>query len=159
MTKLNRKAVEGLLKLLPNRKEELITTILKLDFARRSGWAWAFSLKAQAEALYNQHYQRYTELQALQTDIEEHLKNDAIENDLSKHLINVIQKLYQQARKLIECPICMESIEPNKLHISSCGHLLCISCFKQLPIKEKDSNYHYKDCPICRTKIFVNPEN
>ena len=164
MTKLNYKAVEGLLKLMPNRKDELIKTILKLDFARRSGWAWAFSLQTQTEALYNQHHQRYTELQALQTDLEEQLKNDGMPdapdccwNDLSKHLIDVIKQLYEQAKKIVECPICMEIIEPKKLHISSCGHLICIPCFKQLPIEQK-GNCHFKNCPICRAKVYVNTE-
>jgi len=162
--KLNKAAVEGLLKLMPNRKDELIKTILKLDFARRSGWAWAFSLQKQTEALYNQHHQRYTELQALQTDIGEQLKNDGMPdapdccwNDLSKHLIDIIKQLYEQAKKIVECPICMEIIEPKKLHISSCGHLICIPCFKQLPIEQK-GNCHFKNCPICRAKVYVNTE-
>ena len=51
---------------------------------------------------------------------------------------------------MTECPICYNNIS-NAIFISHCFHIFCLNCIKKaLFIK--------KACPLCRKKLYYNPE-
>jgi len=51
---------------------------------------------------------------------------------------------------MLECPICYNKIS-NQMFVSHCFHIFCLKCIKKaLSIK--------KICPLCRKKLYYNPE-
>lgn len=58
------------------------------------------------------------------------------------HLKNVFLELYQKVGDLMDCPICMETMERDNAFLPSCGHLLCKTC--------KNAPQCPPNCPVCR---------
>jgi hypothetical protein len=54
-------------------------------------------------------------------------------------LKTIIKKLYENANKQEDCPVCYECIAADKLTVPECGHFICSSCSVQC-----------SRCPLCR---------
>lgn len=75
-----------------------------------------------------------------------------------KNIINLYNKFkitdnhnYDDTNDTIDCPICYENINNNKV-ILSCNHTFCVKCF----------SYHIRlvnNCPLCREIICDKPNN
>lgn len=55
-----------------------------------------------------------------------------------------------------ECPICLvEDISSSNLLGSDCGHVVCVSCFKQMALTERAKSHLNEliKCPMCRHEI------
>lgn len=72
------------------------------------------------------------------------LRNDPVyEKGVSKHLQDQITDMFKDAKKSIECNICLEAIEFKNLKSGRCGHHYCTLCINEWL---KKSN----ECPTCK---------
>ena len=55
-----------------------------------------------------------------------------------------MKQIYQGNSDLEDCPVCMDPIEPDKLHVPICFHNICLSCAEKCD-----------KCPLCR-EVLVN---
>lgn len=102
---------------------------------KRTSYAWAKYYASENERLADDT-QQYTIIQR-------------VVNDCENMPTHIIQELEQQAialKKKIECPICLDVIEPGTLDITRCGHKYCKTCLDKL----KETT---KKCAVCRRKI------
>jgi len=51
--------------------------------------------------------------------------------------------------KEFECPVCMETIAPDTLHITKCGHFFCEACIAQV----QPDYSGVRHCPTCRGNL------
>jgi hypothetical protein len=56
-------------------------------------------------------------------------------------------KLLIELKRNIDCPICLETIDPTNISITGCGHKYCKNCLNTL------KNLTNPKCAICRSKI------
>ena len=73
--------------------------------------------------------------QAPTTAVPTHIKNEIVE------FINF--------GKEYECPICMDTIAPNNLHITKCGHFYCEACINGVQADYRGTRH----CPTCRADL------
>eukprot|EP01006_Ploeotia_vitrea_P047342 TRINITY_DN67115_c7_g4_i1.p1 TRINITY_DN67115_c7_g4~~TRINITY_DN67115_c7_g4_i1.p1 ORF type:complete len:330 (+),score=-17.92 TRINITY_DN67115_c7_g4_i1:44-1033(+) len=75
------------------------------------------------------------------------LNMQGLKQDLYQRLANIMRKANSAKReredneKLIECPVCMETMSPP-IYQCHAGHLLCQTCYPKLPT-----------CPTCRATL------
>jgi hypothetical protein len=94
---------------------------------RKYAWAQYFT------TLSNNHNQTYEQYRA----------QSQLRQSIPPHLEKVFTEMYKKTREQIECVICIEPIEPDKLQLQFCGHILHKDC--------KEQWYsHNPSCPICR---------
>lgn len=62
--------------------------------------------------------------------------------DFPIHITLELQELYEKIKHKLECPICMEIIEKDKLKITPCGHKFCVECYNQID-----------KCALCKKEI------
>ena len=60
-----------------------------------------------------------------------------------------IGELLIKLKASIDCPVCLETIAPDQIEMTACGHKFCKSCLSA--IKERPE----PKCAICRGKIWV----
>jgi len=121
-----------------------------------------FKAQKKAKFAWGQYFQLRNELFALETHIydemgsafgdsssEEDTSEDATQP--SEHLMKFIKNLYDEAKKKVECPVCLEKIDTKDLHTTGCGHNFHTQCMEQL--KNSTTNKTV-DCPMCRKKIY-----
>jgi len=101
---------------------------------KRTSYAWAMFYK-QIEENHDAELSHYNHIQAIQNE------EKAIEN-LPKNLVNEFAEMSIALKKKLECPICLEVINKDKLTITGCGHKYCADC-----------RQHIKVCAICRKKV------
>ena len=70
-------------------------------------------------------------------------------NEFPPHIKTIFEDMAKELKKTWECPVCIEIIEPDKLHITNCGHFFCKDCFKTY----KELNASNCMCPVCRRKL------
>jgi len=72
-------------------------------------------------------------------------KLEALEQQVGipDHVKNEIAELHAETKKLIECPICYDTLNKDNLALPSCGHKYCSSCLDKIDT-----------CAICRKKIY-----
>jgi len=63
-------------------------------------------------------------------------------DNIPLHILSEYKDMMSKLKSQLECPICMELIDADKLKISMCGHKYCKSCYDKL-----DS------CAICRKEF------
>ena len=69
------------------------------------------------------------------------LRVEYIDN-LPEFVKSEIKTLYEELKKDIECPICLDVIDIGVLEFSKCGHKYCGDCLSRLD-----------NCAICRKKL------
>lgn len=104
--------------------------IRKLEFQRRTAWRMYY---LECDESHAKDTRIYNLLQK-QSDTKNH--------GFPTHLVNEFEELYDQLKKSVECPVCLDVIEKGKLKITACGHKVCIVCHAKV-----------KKCPLCRRKI------
>ena len=62
-------------------------------------------------------------------------------------VLDELKSLHIELRTKIECPICLDIIEPESMQITKCGHKYCKTCLDKL--KETPE----KKCALCRTRV------
>ena len=129
-------------------KKDIIYKLINLDSSRRSGWAWAFSLNERLKDEFDNNTNVYIKIQTVYEKM--------IVETVSEHLTNEFKSLYDETKKKIECPCCLEIMKKDNLHISTCGHLTCEECYEKLQMK--GTNWKYKECPTCRKRMYNKPE-
>ncbi len=70
-------------------------------------------------------------------------------NDMTDYAQAQIQELLIQLKTKIDCPICLETIAPNQIEMTACGHKYCKQCINTIKAGANP------ECAICRTKIWV----
>jgi hypothetical protein len=70
-------------------------------------------------------------------------------NELTDYAQGQIQELLIQLKKQIECPICLEVINPKEVVMTNCGHKYCKQCLNTIKTGAKP------ECAVCRQKIWV----
>lgn len=104
--------------------------------SRKERYAWAKYYEERG-VRFESAYSRYFEIREARS------KN---EGEIGKFLQTFINNLYEESRKEVECPICLDIIESKNLSTNLCGHN-----FHKFCIEEHLKNN--KNCPICRSII------
>jgi len=74
-----------------------------------------------------------------------------IQREVNK--IKILQKnLTEKSSELIDCPICMETIDEEQVALTNCNHKFCKSCIIKA-CETKNLNGQSCVCPMCRTQI------
>jgi hypothetical protein len=102
---------------------------------KQKAFAWSKYYEERREAWYSNN--RYFNL--LETIRNEGLWSETIPT----HIQNEMKTLYKELKKEIECPICLEKLNPEKMKFAQCGHKYCPTCYSKID-----------KCAICRKKIF-----
>ena len=101
---------------------------------KQTSFAWAKFYEAEN----NQHPENMVQFKKIEvfTEVE----------DIPLHVVAELKSMMKQLKKKIECPICLEVINPNQLEITRCGHKFCRTCLGTLKTTTKK-------CAICRKTI------
>ena len=59
-----------------------------------------------------------------------------------------LKQLLTELNKRVQCPICLDDMQPSDLGISNCGHKYCQSCLDTLKAQPDPK------CAVCRRKIY-----
>jgi late competence protein required for DNA uptake (superfamily II DNA/RNA helicase) len=86
-------------------------------------------------------------VEALEKALKRRSESNATE--VPQHLLTMIAELHTTNNKLLECPICLNSINKKTLTSSKCGHLYCKDCMDKLKKEPIDK----KKCAVCRKAL------
>ena len=91
---------------------------------------------------------KYFEASRIQliSDIEAFKQITTLPPETPEFVLEQLKEFHIQLKKKIECPICLDIIEPKKLGISKCGHKYCQECLDKLKTTTKK-------CAMCRKKL------
>ena len=103
----------------------------------KMGWAAFYKAEQETHRIKMKYYQRHI---ALTNQIKERDEEKAHIPDFVK---NELTEMIKELKKEIECPICYDILEPEKIKFSSCGHKYCETCLSKI-----------NECAICRKKIY-----
>lgn len=117
---------------------------------RKGKYAWGqyFQLRNELFELQEHVYNGVGEvIEEGETDFNEN------HNPTNTHLMTFIRELYKEAKKSVECPICLDKIESDDLETTGCGHNFHKDCMEQL---KANCSIHpkYTHCPMCRKKVY-----
>ena len=82
----------------------------------------------------------------LVSDIEAYNQIDQLPPETPEFVLNQLKDFHIALKKKIECPVCLDTIEPENLGISKCGHKYCEGCLERLKTTTKK-------CAMCRKKL------
>ena len=86
-------------------------------------------------------------------ELESNQERDIIYYEQVKYLpvegMTDFAQLLIKLKASIDCPVCLETIAPDQIEMTACGHKFCKSCLSA--IKERPE----PKCAICRGKIWV----
>ena len=99
---------------------------------KQTSYAWAKYYESEAERLTG--------------DIEVYDNLKELPPETPEFVLTQIKDLMIELKKKIECPICLDVINPKELGISKCGHKYCKVCLDKL---KKTS----KKCAVCRKTL------
>ena len=118
---------------------------LALERKAKAGWKSFFLLKERYDILSSQIMLLDFENSILNTEIQKYTN---VNEDLN-HLTNQYKEMYKDLKKMIECPVCYETLTEKNMSVPSCGHIICNNCKKNIIDK------HNSKCPICKKKYFI----
>lgn len=73
------------------------------------------------------------------------------------HIMPSAANVYECPANVYECPICMDEIETlASFFVTSCGHMLHMTCFDNLWRHSKKQMLGHVLCPLCKTRICAN---
>ena len=75
------------------------------------------------------------------------------EEGFPTHIKNELLEMAKELKKQWECPICIETITPDNLEITNCGHYFCKPCLTGLKERNRVSTGSNGCCPVCRRKF------
>ena len=102
---------------------------------RQKAFAWAKYFEITRDT-HNDNVRNYQIINAM---------NDCVDVKLPTHLHNEMNDLLTKTKQKIDCPICLEIINMDDLHIVGCGHKFHSNCIMQCD-----------KCPICRKRLKKN---
>mgnify|MGYP003639296724 FL=1 len=70
-------------------------------------------------------------------------------NDMTEYAQEQIRELLIKLKTTIDCPVCLETIAPDQIEMTACGHKFCKQCIKAIKSAPEPK------CAICRGKIWV----
>jgi len=100
--------------------------------------------KKQTAYAWRQYYNAGTD--QLVSDIEAYNQVTNLPPETPDFVLDQLKDFHIQLKKKIECPICLDIINPEHLGISKCGHKYCKGCLDKLKTTTKK-------CAICRKKL------
>tara|TARA_R110000823_G_scaffold300464_2_gene421289 strand:- start:1017 stop:1373 length:357 start_codon:yes stop_codon:yes gene_type:complete len=112
------------------------TQINRLNKKSKVGWAKYY----QAES---RHHSEMGELLNIIMGLEQKITQGVDKEIIPDFVKNEIIELKSQLKQKVECPICLDQLEPANIKFSSCGHKYCETCLSKI-----------NDCAICRKKIY-----
>ena len=112
-----------------------IMSVSELEWQKRqTKYAWA----------------KYYELQRthLGLDIEQvRVLRVMVEEEVPQFIRDELKVLLTELNKRVQCPVCLDDMEPSNLEISKCGHKYCQSCLETLKAQPNPM------CALCRTSL------
>ena len=119
-----------------NRKvHKLETDLAQVRSARRYAWGQFYEKQEEHYILQTETYNTIKQFKDKITEVE----------TIPIHIQNEYKEMCGLLKKKLDCPICLDLIEPNQLQISSCGHKYCKDCYS-----------HIDKCAICRKMLKKN---
>jgi hypothetical protein len=103
---------------------------------KQTSYAWS-----RVYAGYEENLELHTKLHATLTELEL--------AGVPEHITRELMEMAETLRLEIACPICLENLTKETIHISKCGHKYCKDCYKQLTEQPEPK------CAVCRKKIWV----
>ncbi len=103
------------------------------DKQRRYAWAKYYELAGTA------HQRDYTRWETI--------THMTVSEELSPFVKQQLIEMGAELKKVWECPICIEMIQPEQLDITPCGHYYCKKCLETL---KQQTNVV---CPVCRHRL------
>lgn len=100
----------------------------------KAGWAKYYAELEQNQGYSIMYYEQVKEMPV---------------NDMNEYAQEQIRNLLIELKKSIDCPICMETIDPKNIEMTACGHKYCKQCINTI----KQSNN--PECAICRNRLWV----
>lgn len=100
---------------------------------KQTSYAWAKYYEAEREQ-QTSNIQQYTQVVRV------------VEQDLPEFVKAEMTSMMEKLKKKIECPICLEVMEPSTIGFANCGHKYCKECLDKLKTTTKK-------CAVCRRKI------
>jgi len=105
----------------------------------KMGWAAFYQAQQENHRLQESHYQQMLTLESRLERVVKIKEEEVIPEFVMSEMRDMIGEL----KKEIECPICYEVLEADKIKFSSCGHKYCETCLSKID-----------ECSICRKKIY-----
>ena len=99
---------------------------------KQTAYAWAKYYEAEREGLIG--------------DIGVYNNLNQLPPETPEFVLTQIKDLMIELKKKVECPICLDVIDPEKLGISKCGHKYCKDCLDRLKTTSKK-------CAVCRKTL------
>jgi hypothetical protein len=69
-----------------------------------------------------------------------------VQKAIPAHFIAEFMEMSLQLKREHNCPCCFEAVTKDTIHLTTCGHILCKSCFERV----KQTN---PVCPTCRQTV------
>jgi hypothetical protein len=113
---------------MPRTSRRMTKTEAKLDKNRRVAWCKYFQSRRDN---FKQYVFFYNRLKALATSAEGY--------KIPTHFQNKFKDLLAETKTSTECPVCLETIDPEQVDITNCGHCYCAPCKSRLD-----------KCAVCR---------
>jgi len=107
------------------------------------------------ESITNKIKERKERLQELKIEEQTIIKQISSKESSIKYCINFME-IIKNVDSITnqDCPICLGNIEEDDIGITSCLHLFCYSCIKQMIMTQK--KYGNTKCPNCKISIKIN---
>jgi|UniRef100_A0A6C0IK13 hypothetical protein len=112
-----------------------------------------YQLHKTYNLLYHSNVDYGSNINAMQTPVRLHIEEQKTRNMLSD-LENKIAKWTQVAQDRHydeECPICYEGIRINNYIVPSCGHKICLGCYKSCILSKSPCA---NNCCLCKGTIL-----
>ena len=75
------------------------------------------------------------------------------EEVIPTHIKNELLEMAKELKKTWECPICIDTILPDNLEITNCGHSFCKTCLEDYKARARAQGAGNGCCPTCRRKF------
>lgn len=100
--------------------------------------------KKQTAYAWRQYYE--AKMVQLVSDINAYNQVTNLPPETPEFVLEQLKDFHIELKKNIECPICLDIINPEQLGISKCGHKYCNECLDKLKTTSKE-------CAVCRKKL------
>ena len=114
--------------------------LAKLRLKAKSGWRKYFVLRDEYESLCDF-------VNEVRQKSEEMIQRSEQKSDCT-YLKTQYVEMYEKLREYTDCPVCLQTLRAQNIHVPLCGHILCVSCHEKIKSTENEPK-----CPKCR-KIY-----
>ena len=110
------------------------------EWRRKLGWAKFYASERE------RHVENQQAIQSIST-LQERL-SDAMETQgIPEFVQTELKDMMEILRKKIDCPVCLNEIDPQDISFTHCGHKFCSECLDRLKTADPPK------CAICRKKL------